>query len=146
MQDFAVRCLPESNGRVLIVALILFAGLTVGLSGCGEPRKPAGSVAGRVTLGGEPVSQANVQLFQSDGTPAGVAAVDASGQFRFEQAIPTGRYEVAVLSAAEVAPAGSDPSGEQRAASIPPKYWDQHTSGLTAKIEEGENSLVLELE
>lgn len=116
--------------------------------GCGGPKEPRGQVSGKVTSAAGPVTEANVQLVRADGVPIGVAILNASGEFTFQKAIPVGNYQVAVLPIVEeVSAEDADPRRHQQVIKrIPQKYWDAHTSGLTASVKEGGNALTFTLQ
>ncbi len=131
-------------GRLL--AWTLAAVVVAGLCGCGKSLGPSGKVTGKVALGTGTVAGANIQFCRKDGVPVGVAKVDASGQFRFDQPIPVGDYQVAILEGGNDLPAGAGgPDSSQQASKVPPKYQDSFKSGLSATVAEGDNSFAFEL-
>ena len=124
----------------------LFLGLVactcwfVGCSGGGvEP--PTGSVSGKVTYNGEPLTNGLV-LFSNEQMGVGVSAeLSSSGTYQVES-LRTGEYQVAIQP-----PTGPSPMEEAEGAKretlnldIPDKYLDLQTSGLTASVNEGENT------
>lgn len=114
--------------------------------GCGESRRPAGRVSGKVTSASGAVAEANVQFVRPDGVPVGAAKVGDSGEFTFHDPLPVGEYRVAVLPIVQVASAEDvDPRHKEVMKKIPSKYWDSHTSGLTTVVKEGDNSVTFTL-
>jgi hypothetical protein len=137
------RPFPRPGG-LLAAALVTAAVLLP--AGCSGPE--TGHVAGRVTIGGSPVTQGcivfedtaagisvNVGL-QSDGSYV-VKTHDRSG-------LPPGTYKVAVKPAAfggDEVPLVTEPSSQAPApgSQIPRKYHSTATSQLTATVETGDN-------
>jgi len=119
----------------------LLAGLVVAAcwaAGCaGGP--PTGSVSGKVTCNGAPLS-AGVVLFSNPQTGVGAsAALDASGTYTIKS-IPTGQYQVAIQPPPPPAPHEMQQASAAPRASIPQKYQDPKKSGLTATVKEGANT------
>ena len=121
------------------------SGLLVGLvaaacwlAGCaGGP--PTGSVSGKVTCNGTPLS-AGVVLFSNPKTGVGAStALDASGAYEIKS-IQTGQYQVAIQPPPPPAPHEMQGTAAAPRASVPQKYQDPKTSGLTATVEEGANT------
>ncbi len=113
------------------------------LAGCGG-KPPVGSVSGKVTLGGQPLTAGVVQ-FSSQKTGVGASAkLDASGAYRIES-IQVGDYEVAVQPPPPPAPHEMPQPAAAPRANVPPKYQDPKTSGLTATVKEGANTKDLAL-
>lgn len=127
---------------------LLLTGLGVLLlfSGCGGESPPAGLVQGQVQLKGKPIEEGQVMLFSEPGRPVGSAPIASGGTFEFSDPVPTGVYTVAILPSAEEVPAGAEPpSAKPSTPAIPSKYRNEVTSGLTATIEPGNNSLDLQM-
>ncbi|MCA9069051.1 MAG: hypothetical protein KDA84_09020 [Planctomycetaceae bacterium] len=121
--------------------------LLSGLSGCGGESSPTGLVQGQVKMKGKPIEEGQVVLFSEPGRPVGSAPITSGGTFEFSAPVPAGNYVVAILPPAEEVPAGAEPSSAKpKIPAIPPKYRNEATSGLTAAIEPGENSLDLQIQ
>lgn len=135
-------------GRRLTTFGTLVALALAATSGCRSSHEPTGRVSGKVTSVAGPVTEANVQLVRTDGVPIGVAMLNASGQFTFDAPIAVGNYQVAILPITEEIPAEDvDPRRHQEVIKrVPQKYWDSRTSGLTATVKEGDNSLTFTLQ
>ncbi len=136
--------------RVLVsLGWAVLAVLPLGLCGCpGGSPGPTGNVSGKVSLGGEPLGQWEVVFYGADGVPGGSATLSPSGEFRLGQPIPVGDYQVAVAPPGEEAPAGeeADPQRAKILEKVPPRYWDHTTSGLSAQVTEGDNTVTFEIE
>ncbi len=127
-----------------LTALMLTATLLA--AGCSDSN--VGRVAGKVTLGGQPLSEGSV-LFEDKAAGISVnASLGSDGSYTaktFDKAgLPPGTYQVAVtprtfgdgeppLVGEPVAQTETPPS------SIPEKYRNVATSGLTATVEPGDN-------
>lgn len=148
MQDFVdKRWLADVSGWALVAVL------SVGVCGCSSegkrgPTGPTGNVVGKVTLGGEPLDQWAVDFVKADIMHVASATLSSSGDFQFEQPMPVGDYQVAILPPAEEAPAGEEEDAKRAEVMkrVPEKYWSHATSGLTATVKEGDNSFTFELE
>lgn len=108
------------------------------LPGCSGGR-PTGSVSGTVTLGGAPLT-AGLVLFSNQAKGVGVTAeLDQSGMYEI-QSIAAGEYQVAIEPPPPPAPHEMDQARVPRD-NVPPKYQDLQTSGLTAIVEPGANTV-----
>lgn len=115
------------------------------LSGCGDGVRK-GEVAGTLTLQGKPVTQGSIVFFREAGVPAGVADLDAGGEFQLDEQLPVGTYLVAYhFDDGEVAGAPA-PSRAVPKPQVPAKYWSETTSGLTVVVETGDNRFPLAMQ
>jgi hypothetical protein len=128
------------------LAAIVACGL-VAMGGCGKkPQTPWGTASGKVSYGGQPVTQGIVVFENREMAVARMTPLDAEGKFvqrsiGFE-GLPVGTYAVAIqpqqisdggFVAAKKSTAASDSSG------IPPRYRSTQTSGLSFEVREGRN-------
>jgi hypothetical protein len=116
-------------------------------------------VTGRVTLDGQPVPPGSVVSFVSDAGFAAAAKVASDGNYSLQIAgapdIPVGTYKVGVVPPAEemsesdydkyMSGDGAE-TAETPSEAIPSKYADPATSGLSFSVEQGENTINIELE
>ncbi len=124
------------------------AALLVGSAGCGGPYDA--SVAGLVTLDGNPIPTGSISFVPSNGGPQAYAIVNESGNYEVytgrESGLPPGEYKVVVVarksSTTRSAGGGPPPPGE---AITPRWYASPETSGLTFNVEPGSNEINLEL-
>jgi hypothetical protein len=146
-------------GRRLAVALSC-----VLLAGCGGPR--LGTVSGRVTVGGEPVTS-GVVMFQPDDGPAAVGAIGPDATYTLTTRKPgdgalVGRHRV-TIQATKVGPGRlvepksieeeierSRQRGKVLVAGavtwlVPQKYAQLETSELTATVAAGANTIDFDL-
>jgi hypothetical protein len=111
--------------------------------------------SGRVTLDGEPVSEATV-ILRSDAVPTSPSALTSQdGTFRLRTYVPkdgapVGTYAVSIEKTTESQRLPDDPEGLIPPAEIthhlPKRYRDAKTSGLTAEVtEQGPNEFLFEL-
>mgnify|MGYP001254879868 CR=1 FL=1 len=112
-----------------------------GWVGCGSDEPPMGSVSGKVTYEGQPLT-ADPQGFVTivdDKTGSGAsAAIDTSGNYHIPSVL-IGEYAVSVHSMPP------PPGGEWIKLDIPEKYQDLESSGLSVTVEEGENHAAFDL-
>lgn len=92
---------------------------------------------------GKPVTEGSLNLFSKEKGVGGVAKIDGSGKFALPQPLEAGTYAVYVTASTEPPPPGSRPKPAQ--AALPRKARDPNTSGVTVKVERGDNDLVVEL-
>ena len=120
------------------------------MMGCGGGAGPAGpatnaTVTGKVTKGGQPVTNATIS-FEKPGFGAWGGPVGADGTYTVT--IAAGDYGVSVTPAAS-GPASMSNDGktpkDSGGQTIPQKYWLATSSGVTTTVNEGDNTFDLEL-
>ena len=132
--------------------LLLAVPILLGLAGCGDSQ--VGVVSGTVTLDGRPLDQGLVVFEDREKGVSVNAAIESDGSFvvkTYDQAgLPPGEYTVAVkpgqVGDGET-PLVGDPIEAQQGGSveIPARYGSTRTSGLTATVTLGANTVPLEL-
>ncbi len=123
--------------------------LALGLAmvwGCGS--KEAGSVSGKVTLGGQPLSQGSI-VFQDSARGISVTApLSRDGTYvaktHDRPGLPPGTYQVAIMPGTMAdgeIPLAVDPATQAAAPAspIPDRYRNPATSGLTITVKAGKN-------
>jgi hypothetical protein len=134
---------------VRVFGLIGLLACLHGSGGCGSSGAPTGSVSGRVTYRGEPLTVAFV-LFVNDDTGSGASAeLDSSGTYRISS-IRTGHYKVAFGAPSGPSPwelEGMVPGTRVPIAMlpIPSAFLAPETSGLAATVERGGNTADFDL-
>lgn len=127
--------------RCFLVASIMLAGLA-----CGQ--EPRGTVTGRVTQAGAPVSGATIYFEDAAAGISVMAPLSQDGSFVVKTyqgaGLPPGNYKVAVAPGGISNPEGPTPlaldvAKSSPTADIPSKYHKTATSGLTAQVQAGEN-------
>lgn len=114
------------------------------LGGCGPAGAPTGSVQGKVTHNGAPLTTGTV-TFVNQGTGVGASAeLDGTGNYRVES-ILTGDYQVAIQPPAAPNPEEVAAGAKVQTLTIPDKFQSPQTSDLTAKVEVGSNTVDFEL-
>lgn len=139
---FNMKTLSDRLSRLVwVLPLLLPIGLFTGCS----PSIPEGTVSGAVTLNGKPYSDSAVMLIDLDSGQAAGADIQSDGSFTIAEPIPLGTYKVYLApkslsdeEAAEAKPIKIDTS-------VPDKYWSEHSTDITVKVEEGENTATVEL-
>lgn len=140
----------------LISKIAAFASLTVvllaGCSGGGSGNnRPTGSVSGKVTLSGQPVTGGAVHFTSTKiASEAFGADLSSTGDFKVGANIPAGSYKV-TLSPPPVGPS-IGPDGQMRPAdpkatqnAVPAKYRTPEKSDKTVEVKTGSNTLTIEL-
>jgi len=126
-------------GRVAGLGLLLLA-----LAGCGKNAE-YGSVWGRVTFRGEPLSEGIVVFFEPELHVYHTAKIRPDGSFVAKMAdgpgLIAGYYQVAVKPPVVEGPGSGSlgPTTVRDHTNIPAKYRDPKTSGLTLSVQEGDN-------
>jgi len=151
--------------RLRMLAWLASAMLVVGCSGRSD-RPPLGHVRGTVTYQGKPLATGSLVFEVPGARQAQGKIVDGkiteAGAYAADDGVPLGTARIAVFATEANQPSkmqlptkrpanpgeamssgmGKTPVGKSL---IPAKYNDPSTSGLTWKIEAGENNLTLEL-
>lgn len=117
------------------------------LCGCGKPE--VGTVAGSVTLDGQPLSNGTIVFEDATRGVSVNAALAVDGTFTArtydKQGLPPGSYQVAIrpgsVGSGEAPLVGEvDPNSTPSASTIPERYRSVKTSELTADVKLGDNS------
>jgi len=131
--------LPRPGGPALLAVLAM-------LAGCSQPAAVPAVVAGKVTLGGVPLTAGGV-LFMNDAGDAASAELAADGTYTLQ--CKPARYKVAVTPPAPIdplgTPAGAPPRPASPAPAVPKRYHELATSGLTCEVKEGNNTFDIPL-
>lgn len=114
--------------------------------GCGASDRDAvvGTVTGTVTLKGSPMKQGIIHFVNSGMGSEASAELTDSGQYRVEVPIAAGEYQVR-FGPPLLPPPDQMASAKPVTVTVPAKYQDVATSGITATIKEGENQHNFEL-
>jgi len=125
--------------RALGGALVLAA---LAMSGC--TGKPTGTVSGKVTYKGQPVTSGEVQFIdQSKGLGAS-GKLDGSGNYTLEGQLPAGTYKVYIQPPIpEQLPPGQKP--KPSTFTVPLKYQNADTTTMTKEVKAGKNDVTIEV-
>lgn len=148
MSRFAA-CIGKRAARRLLLAC-LFAMAALIAAGCSGAKTPqTAGVQGKVSYRGQPVTQGVVLLTPEGSGQAATGEIQTDGSFQLttfkkHDGARPGKYRVAVqpFPATGAVPGLEFPGGKPP---IPAKYLDVHSSGLTAEIKSGKNTLELTL-
>lgn len=110
------------------------------LIGCGSGGPPSGTISGKVTLNGQPLSTGVVVFSNAAAGIAADAELNASGEYRLDTPIPAGPYDVAVQPPPPPPPDQLEQAAARPKSPIPEKYLTPETSGLKATIQAGKNT------
>lgn len=136
------------------IASTLILALALNSVGCGGGRKkasgPSGTVKGKVTYEGNPVTEGTVSFMSQSGA-SGTGQLGAGGVFTIQSAeggLPVGTYAVGIR-APLVEDKGDGTSPPQmvlkKMDNLPEKYAIPETSGLTAEVKEGANDFTFQM-
>lgn len=124
-----------AGGFVVVCALLA--------AGCGKGEKPTGTVAGKVSYKGAPLTAGNINLISSTGAAA-MAKIDATGAFKVDGALEAGDYKVyATPPLPEPQAPGTKAAGPPKF-DLPQKFRDPASSGVVVTVKAGSNDLPVE--
>jgi len=131
-------------------ALAALALITLPFLGCGSG-EPSGTVSGKVTYKGEPVSEAIVTFKHVENGASAQGELDSSGQYEIVGAdggLPIGSYTV-MITVPQVedpkSPKGQSPMFMDKVMPNVPKQYRSASSPLKADLVEGANTHDFEL-
>lgn len=141
------RCSKQSlagiRGSGFYFLMIFTLCTFVGCGGNNTEEKKMGTVAGKVTLKGKPVTDCRIN-FTSPKSGVGVGAdLKEDGSYTMEGPVPVGDYKVFITPPLDFTPAKAQEKSGLDA--VPAKYRDEANSGLTAKVKEGESEINFDL-
>lgn len=134
--------------KVRLVLTCLAPLAVIGLTGCGggqSVRPPLGKVTGTVTYNDKPLADGTITILPEKGRPASGRIkdgkiVDVTTYDQTGDGAPLGTHPVAIRAVENAADMYAKPK-----LLIPAKYGDTKTSGLSAEIKSGENTLDFKL-
>ena len=114
------------------------------LIGCGEQ---TGSVTGKVTYQGEPVTLGSISLHMPSKGIAQDAALNRAGEFSMESPLPVGTYRVYYVPPQAEPP--QDPNkktlpGKVQKIIVPKKYHGLEGSDMSIEVKSGKNPIVVD--
>lgn len=118
-----------------------------GMSGCGsaDAETVTGSVRGTVVIGGKPLTQGSLQLYNTLTGNGASFLVDASGTFSSHMPVVADEYTVYVgPGSSPPESGGGPPTMPKMPANVPRKYQSFSTSDKKVTISEGENEIKIE--
>lgn len=128
-----IRYVNKWPARLSVVLACLW------ISGCGA-EQPSGSVSGKVVHGGQALTKGAVVFVNQDTGIGASSPIDASGNYTLPS-IPTGQYQVAIQHPPVPSPDEIERGVEAERVDVPEKFLDPQTSGLTATVNEGPNTV-----
>lgn len=147
MIRFRALLAPSSLVFTASAALVLMA------VGCGKEGPTMGRVSGTVTYKGQPLTKGNVSFVSTEpDRPNASGAITSNGSFTLQTREPgdgaeVGEYKIAVTDIDPDTYNSALPGETVKVpkSQIPAKYADANTSGLTAKVASGSNTVPVEL-
>jgi len=120
--------------------LILFG--VMSLVGCSN-KKPAGSIAGKVTYKGQPVTLGSINFYDSGRGMAANSKLDGSGNYSITE-LEVGTYKVYLSPPIpEQLPPGTPPKKEKF--DVPAKFQDPARSTITKEVKAGKNDIPVDI-
>lgn len=134
----SVSFLPWGRG----LAALLLLGVLLGLVGC-SGGKPVGSVTGKVTYKGNPVTSGSINFFAPDKGVAFDAPLGSAGEYTIAQ-IDAGTYKVYIQPPLpEQLPPGQ--VSKRPPFTVPKKYLDPISTTLSKDVKTGANEIPIDL-
>jgi len=123
---------------LLAASLALFAG-------CGKPTKKMVTVTGTVTYNGQQLKSGIIKLVAPNGDFA-MAPIGPDGQFTVTDVVP-GEQKVGCVAApmGSGGPDGGKSAPAEKPVSVPSKFSDPQTSGVTVNVPETGGEVKVEL-
>jgi hypothetical protein len=142
-QEFGFRSHSPSKLTAAVVGIVVIV-----VVGCGPKRPSMASVKGKVLLNGQPMTMGSVGTVPAAGRGAH-GDIQADGTFELHT---YGAHDGALIGTHKVGvvaydmSGGKSPESEYGKLTIPKRYTNYETSGLTIDVKEGEvNTPTLEL-
>jgi hypothetical protein len=125
------------------LALMMLTG-AVALVGC-SGGKPTGSVTGKVSYKGAPVTSGFVNFFAPERGAASQGKITESGTYTLEGVVDAGTYKVYLQPPLpEQLPPGTKPKA-RTPFNVPAKFLDGNSSPLSKEVKTGKNDINIEL-
>jgi len=115
-------------------------------AGCGRGAPPTGSISGRVTYRGKPITSGMVLLLSEEMGIGATGELDAHGSYRIPP-LQTGDYKVAITRPPQPEPHELDGGAPMVDLSVdlPRELTSPLSSGLSTTVAEGHNTLDFDL-
>jgi hypothetical protein len=127
--------------RTLLVCLPLAA--LIALPGCGGA--PEGTVDGKVTYKGAPLTSGVVNFHSPDKGHGATANLDSGGAFKLSAPLPVGSYKVFVTPPVpKQLPPGTPPEKVEFPV-LPPKLQDPVQTPVSQEVKAGPNTFTIDL-
>jgi hypothetical protein len=118
--------------------------LLLATTGCGESGPPTGTVSGKVTIGGAaPPEPVVVQYVNSTMGQGGTAITESDGSYELAAPIRVGEYTV--YFERKVESTGAVSTAQEQLSIVPKEYRSEMSSPLKKQVNEGENTIDLEV-
>tara|TARA_R110002111_G_scaffold227346_2_gene288936 strand:- start:67425 stop:67802 length:378 start_codon:yes stop_codon:yes gene_type:complete len=115
------------------------------ISGCGAAAG-TGSVSGKVTLKGEPVTTGRIGFLSKETGKGAAGDIGETGEFDLGVSLPAGNYTVTVVPPASEPPQeGAPVTKAPDLQGFPKKYRSSETSDLKVEVQEGANQFEIEM-
>ena len=115
----------------------------VGLASC-QSGPDMGTVRGKVTFRGKPVTEGTISFVNPNGGTSGESPLGPDGSYDLQRPLPVGEYVVMVnplIHMVDTSPGKTPPSPEEKPApNIPEKYRRQTVSPFRADVKKGPNT------
>jgi hypothetical protein len=125
-------------GEVVGLSAVLFL-----IAGCTKVQ-PVGTVEGKVTLNGQPFSNARLNFLSQGTGSAGAAEIGGDGSFKVATPLKVGTYTVFLAPRTTADPDHPSTSPEIDP-KVPAKCWNESTSTIRVEVKTGKNEIPIEL-
>ena len=128
--------------RVSTLGCVILLVMSLIVSGCSQGPQ-TGTLEGKVTLKGQPFSNARLNFLNQKTGAAMAAEIQPDGSYRVDK-LEVGRYTV-FLAPKEVGDPDNPAAGSGIDPNVPPDCYNQSTSPLRVEVKPGANSANIEL-
>jgi len=111
--------------------------------GCGQPGAPkTAGASGQVTLQGQPVTTGQIYFVAAEKGFSANGSLGADGKYEISSNLPPANYKVFFTPPrAANAPMPGKPSVETKVFELPSQYLNETTSGMSAEVKAGDNTI-----
>ncbi len=126
-------------GGIFLLCAILFL-----IGGCTKSQ-PMGAVEGKVTLNGQPFSNARLNFLSQETRAASAAEIEGDGRYKLATPMKVGTYTVFLTPKTIADPDHPSPSSPGIDPKVPATCWNESASTIRIELKEGRNEIPIEL-
>lgn len=132
-------------GRVLF-GTVMTVSVFLGGAGCSRRKSmPTGLAMGTVQFEGRPVGDGQVNFYDPARGTGKTELLEPDGSFKLTQPIEVGSYRVVITPPPMVLGPNDTPPKPTKAANIPVRYRNEHSTEFTVDVKEGENNFTFDM-
>ncbi len=133
----------KSVSRIQQVFIVLLS--VACITGCGGAQG-MGSISGKVTLKGEPVTTGRIGFLSKETGKGAAGDISSTGEFEINSSLPAGTYTVTVNPPSPKPPQEGEPvTKPPNPKGFPKKFRSSETSDLKVEVKSGSNQLEIDM-